>query len=408
MEKNSTKSLANRIFQHNKYYFNTASIGLVGELQEHKEGWDIAVKNVCNAYAKFLTGKITDSNNIHIFHNTTAAIQRVFHILNKRLNNSKSNLLTTDAEFPGILAALYEIWSGEIHVAKIDNLIWSGNSEKVVEYLRKAILLTKPKVFFISHVLRASGFTIPLLDLINFIKKIDPNIVIVIDGAQAVGNIKVDNSILNKVDFYVTSAHKWLCGATTLGLAYAKFGWDIMDPAQGYSLKLCSGGTGILEVLYSVIDSLQDFRKMEEIEKYNRYLSNLFIDELENVNKINFYKFPNETDRNGIVTFKMNSELSNDFFRFGKGDKEYFPLTFLKKENYLGEDTEGNNEYDELFLRNDRYRILFEEPNKPISWFKLSHKTEIPNEGVFRTCFHYYHSPNDVLQFANFIKGKLY
>jgi selenocysteine lyase/cysteine desulfurase len=45
----------------------------------------------------------------------------------------------------------------------------------------------------------------------------DDRIMLVVDGAQAVGNISVGREVLSASDFYATSGHKWLLGKSSLG-----------------------------------------------------------------------------------------------------------------------------------------------------------------------------------------------
>jgi len=347
----NVKSLYDKIIfnEDPKYYFDTASVGIFNSTSDkYTKDWNIAVDNVKKEYMELLIGGVDSSsieaNMIHIFHNTTAAIQRVFQILNKRIFHSRTNLLTTDAEYPGIIAAAYENWAGDIHIAKIDELIWQNRTKEVIETLKKAFLLTKPQVFFVSHVFRATGYSFPLMQMVNFIKNVKPDTVIIVDGAQAVGNITISKDVLDNVDFYITSGHKWLCGKTTLGLAYAKMGWDLKDPAQSYSLKLCSGGTGDFDVLYSSYDSLKNLNKflnyplrlIDVIEGNNRDLSNIFIEELKVIEGIDILKFPQESDRNGIVVFTTNKHLDSDFFRYSDGSNNYhYEITHLTSTMFL-------------------------------------------------------------------------
>lgn len=408
-----------------KLYFNTGSIGLYNlKSRDHTEDWDVAVKNVQTEFIKFLLGKNANEHLVHIFHNTTAGIQRVFHILNKRIFHSKSNLLTTDAEYPGIIAAAYENWGGDMHIVEIDRLIWENKTEKVLDKVKKAFLLTKPQVFFISHIFRSTGYTFPLEKMIDFIKKIKPDTIIVVDGAQAVGNIVIKKEILDRIDFYITSAHKWLCGETTLGLAYAQKGWDLEDPAQSYSLKLCSAGTGIMNVLYSAYDAIKclnesannEKRFIELIEQGNRTKALLFMNELKNIDGLDFIKFSQEkVDRNGIVVFTTKKSLNKDFFKLDKKSNRRFSATSLSSELFLGSKgfVKDNNNFIEkkdnnskIFLSEDRYSLRLLDNEILIEKFNEASTTYIPPKGVCRVCFHFYHSEDDVRKFASFIKER--
>lgn len=75
-----------------------------------------------------------------------------------------------------------------------------------------------PKIIFCSHVLFSTGFILDIERIATEILKSNPHICIVIDGAQSLGNIDVNDSIFTKVSYYATSAHKWLLAPASLGI----------------------------------------------------------------------------------------------------------------------------------------------------------------------------------------------
>lgn len=90
----------------------------------------------------------------------------------------------------------------------------------------EASITDKTKAFVVSHVLRDNGREMPIHEIIERVRKIkaeknpdDPEIFIIVDGAQALGNLpKVDFEELG-CDAYVATPHKTMY-STPLGLLY--------------------------------------------------------------------------------------------------------------------------------------------------------------------------------------------
>lgn len=93
--------------------------------------------------------------------------------------------------------------NGELDLSKIDKLIDKNT-----------------KIFTICHVSNVLGTINPIKKIILKIKKINSNIVTIVDGAQAVIHNKVDVKDIN-CDFYVFSGHK-IYGPNGIGILYGK------------------------------------------------------------------------------------------------------------------------------------------------------------------------------------------
>ena len=271
-------------------YFNSASIGLEVKHKEkrstHGFDWDEAVNVVQQKFGK-LIGK--PSQTISVFHNTTAGVQRILLRLTQLFGSSNPTLLMTDLEYPGIVSAVDETWPGRVVMAEVADCIWNGRPSAVTNRLKGSILISRPSVVYLSHISRATGYRIDEA-IVDFIRENLPKTVIILDGAQACGNIHVENDLLSKIDFYVTSGHKWLCGIPTLGLVYSEEKWSVHDPAQSYSMTRVPTGTGSKHVILSLQTALQDFngeltnqtarKRMNAVETHNAALAKLFCKEI--------------------------------------------------------------------------------------------------------------------------------
>ena len=91
------------------------------------------------------------------------------------------------------------------------------------------IISPRTKILALTHVSNVLGAITPLKEIIAQARRINPEIVVVVDGAQAVPHIFVDVSDLD-CDFYVFSGHK-LYGPTGIGVVWGRMKlWNTMVP----------------------------------------------------------------------------------------------------------------------------------------------------------------------------------
>jgi selenocysteine lyase/cysteine desulfurase len=116
----------------------------------------------------------------------------------------KSSFETMDNTKTGI-----EIRSFNINDTSTQNL--SSELSKVLD--------DKTKVLVLSHVRRDTGQAVPIEKIIKIAKKLNPNLKILIDGTQALGNLpKIDITKLN-CDAYLASPHKTM-NSEVLGIMF--------------------------------------------------------------------------------------------------------------------------------------------------------------------------------------------
>ncbi|MBI2662581.1 SufS family cysteine desulfurase [Candidatus Woesearchaeota archaeon] len=83
------------------------------------------------------------------------------------------------------------------------------------------LITTKTKILAFAYVSNVLGAIVPAQELINLAKKINPNIITIIDAAQAVPYFDINVKELN-CDFLAFSGHK-VMGPTGIGILYGKF-----------------------------------------------------------------------------------------------------------------------------------------------------------------------------------------
>jgi cysteine desulfurase/selenocysteine lyase len=103
--------------------------------------------------------------------------------------------------------------------ATIKVLPMTDAGELIVEALDE-LITSKTKVLGVTHVSNVLGTVNPLKAIIVKARALNPSMVVVVDGAQAVPHMKPDVRDLD-ADFYAFSGHK-LSGPTGIGVLYGK------------------------------------------------------------------------------------------------------------------------------------------------------------------------------------------
>jgi selenocysteine lyase/cysteine desulfurase len=90
-----------------------------------------------------------------------------------------------------------------------------------LERLRDS-LNERTRVVMVSHITCTTGLVMPVREIADLCR--EREIICVIDGAQAIGQIPVDLHALG-CDFYMASGHKWLLGPKGTGVLYVRDEW---------------------------------------------------------------------------------------------------------------------------------------------------------------------------------------
>ena len=147
--------------------------------------------------------------------------------------------------------------------SRFDHVVWPlvTNSEGFVEldlsWLESSIT-SDTKVVAVTHVSNTLGHVTDIQKIIKIIKTKNPDCLVVVDGAQAVGHMPVDVADLG-CDFYVFSAHK-MYGPQSIGVVYATV------EAQKCLEPFRLGGKAISSV--EVVDGRVEYKLIEGVKKY--------------------------------------------------------------------------------------------------------------------------------------------
>lgn len=110
-----------------------------------------------------------------------------------------------------------------------------GTKEELIRQFEEAVT-DRMKMAVISHVFHTTGAAIPAEEICEICR--EKEIISVLDGAQAAGNIAIDVRRLG-CDFYLLSCHKWLCGPEGIGAVYIRKKWldQVRVPFGGVGMQ---------------------------------------------------------------------------------------------------------------------------------------------------------------------------
>ncbi|OGH22835.1 MAG: hypothetical protein A3F31_03875 [Candidatus Levybacteria bacterium RIFCSPHIGHO2_12_FULL_38_12] len=185
------------------------------------------------------------------------------------------------------------------------------------------------KILAITHVSNVLGTINPIKEIIKKIRIVNPNITILIDGAQAVPHMKVDVQDLD-CDFYVFSGHKMIA-ATGIGILYGKkklleemppflFGGEMIREVTveqttfaNAPFKFEAGTPDIAGIisLGAAIDYLEDIG-MEIVKNHEKELLEHAFSQMEKINGLTLYGPKDIKDRSGVISFNIKGVHAHD------------------------------------------------------------------------------------------------
>jgi cysteine desulfurase/selenocysteine lyase len=184
------------------------------------------------------------------------------------------------------------------------------------------IVSKRTKLLAITHVSNVLGTINPIKEITKAVKEINPNCLVLVDGAQAVPHLKVDVQSLG-CDFYAFSGHKML-GPTGIGVLWAKseilgnlapfnFGGSMISKVSVETSKFSqppqkfeagtphiAGAIG----LGAAVDYLSNIG-MDEVREHEVELTEYALERLGEVEGIKIYGPESAKDRGGVVAFSI-------------------------------------------------------------------------------------------------------
>jgi selenocysteine lyase/cysteine desulfurase len=242
-----------------------------------------------------------------------------------------SEILISDQEHPGgqcpwLNAAKRHGASVQtVHIPKP-----AENAAQVMDVFRNA-LNARTRVLAISQVITGSGAILPVKEMCAEARA--RGIFTVIDGAQAVGHIKVDLNDMG-CDAYVGCFHKWLLAPAGTGFLYLRSGsahqvWSTLasthwNDHEDEGFRFTQRGTGSLSLLMGV-DAALDFHQEigpERVQQRVKYLGDYLRDGLRKIPGARIYSPVDSAMCAGITVYGVEGvtgqQLQDEMWAHGK------------------------------------------------------------------------------------------
>jgi len=271
-----------------------------------------------------------EPNEVIFTRGTTESMNLVAYSLGRQIIGKSDEILTTIMEHHSNFVPWQQLCRENGSIFKVldidDEGYLQADSNTLSKYVNK-----KTKIAALTYVSNTLGTINPIKQIIKDLKRINKDIIVILDCAQAVPHIKVDVADLG-CDFIAFSGHKML-GPTGIGVLWGKkhlldemypfhFGGEMISevtiaktsyaevpekfeagtPPIAQAIGL---GTAIKFIEKIGIDKIEEHEK--ELTKYSvKYLTELFGKD------INIYGPKDINNRGGIISFNMKNVHPHD------------------------------------------------------------------------------------------------
>jgi selenocysteine lyase/cysteine desulfurase len=208
----------------------------------------------------------------------------------------------------------------------------------IVERFASAIT-KQTKVISVSHVITSTGLRMPVREIVALAK--GRNILTVIDGAQAVGNIEVDVKAIG-CDAYAAPGHKWLMAPKGTGFLYIrKEAASQIQPVEwldGTRYVIGSAGMGALPLIVGLGVAIEAAQKrgIAAAEAHNLRLRNRAYEGLKRIAKVQVVSAPPGSLATALVAFRLTGAIDSTAFRKTMGEEYQLILKQTEKRWFNG------------------------------------------------------------------------
>lgn len=165
--------------------------------------------------------------------NTTESINLIAYTLGREIIGEDDEIVTSVMEHHSNFVPWQVLASENGAVFKVIgvtgdgylNIVSHHNNQTVNIHNLQSVISRKTKILALTYISNVLGTVNPIKEIIKEVKKINPNIITIIDAAQAVPQQKVDVQDLG-CDFLAFSAHKML-GPTGVGVLWGRY--ELLD-----------------------------------------------------------------------------------------------------------------------------------------------------------------------------------
>lgn len=207
-------------------YYTKYSVNIFRGVYSLSEEATVAYEKAREKVAQFIGGK--DFREIIFVRNATEALNLVMNTLGKEIIDKDCEIITTLMEHH----ANFVPWQ-QLAKEKGAKITYIDFEDDFTFHVKKFVdaVSEKTKIVALTHVSNVFGTIVPVKKIVAAVKKKNPDVIVVIDGAQAVPHMSVDVSDLG-CDYYAFSGHKML-GPTGIGVLWGRYALlEKMSPYQ--------------------------------------------------------------------------------------------------------------------------------------------------------------------------------
>ena len=205
-------------------HYSSIKRGVYSMTAQTTDAYESARKKV----AKFINAQ--SENEIVFTRGTTASINLCAWSYGRKFLKDGDEIVISALEHHANIVSWQLI--AEERRAKLKVIPVADDGDLILEKIPELVIPGKTKIVAFAHISNTIGTENPVKEMIRTIRKIDPEIKILIDAAQRAPHIKIDVQDLD-CDFLAFSGHK-MYGPTGIGVLYGKY--DIlkeMPPVEG-------------------------------------------------------------------------------------------------------------------------------------------------------------------------------
>lgn len=275
--------------------------------------------------SKFINAN--SSREVIFTRNATESINLIAYSLGRKIVDSGDEIVTTIMEHHSNFVP-WQVLASEVGaIFKVVDIDDEGN----IKINWNEVITKKTKILALTYVSNVLGTINPIKKIIVEARKINPEIIVIVDGAQAVPHIKIDIQDLG-ADFIVFSSHKML-GPTGVGVLWGKekllkemypfmYGGDMIsevyidrtvykDPPHKFE-----AGTPAIGEIIAFKEAVKFLEKigMDNIRDHEKKLTEYSINRLveEFGKSIVIYGPKNVDDKGGIISFSFDKFHPHD------------------------------------------------------------------------------------------------
>ncbi|MEK7495729.1 MAG: SufS family cysteine desulfurase [Patescibacteria group bacterium] len=308
-----------------KEYYEKYSANVFRGIYPMSEKATMEFEETRNVVSKFIN--TNKPEEIVFTRNATESLNLLAYSLGRKIVESGDEIITTIMEHHSNFVP-WQVLASEVGALfKIVNIDNKGYLEKDWN----KIVTKKTKILALTYISNVLGTINPIKEIISQAKKINPQIIIIVDVAQAVPHQKIDVVDL-EADFVAFSSHKML-GPTGVGVLWGKerllkeiypfmYGGDMIDEVyidrttyKDPPHKFEAGTPAIGEIIaFKEAVKFLDKIGMENIQKHEKKITDFAINRLINTfgQSIKIYGPKNIEDRGGIVSFTFDKFHPHD------------------------------------------------------------------------------------------------